>query len=128
MKKFILFIVGFLYISPIWGQDILNLSTGQISANGNTSPIRIVNQYEDCIIVSYDFSFAKIIEDDLLPGTIWWHYDGLQRNCAENTCEIFRLYKKDRWGHSCSLPAARNEAELCRPRCKWYPGLQHGGR
>ncbi len=80
MKKIILFIVGFLYISPIWGQDILNLSTGQISANGNTSPIRIVNQYEDCIIVSYDFSFAKIIEDDLLPGTIWWHYDGFSTN------------------------------------------------
>ena len=80
MKKIILFIVGFLYIMPTWGQNILNLSTGQMSSSGNTEPTCIVTQYSDSIVVTYDFSFAKIIEDDLYEGTIWWQIDGFSIN------------------------------------------------
>lgn len=80
MKKIMLFIIGFLYITPIWGQNILNLSTGQLSSAGNTEPTRIVKQYADSIVVSYDFTSAKIINDNLFEGTIWWQIDGFSVN------------------------------------------------
>lgn len=65
---------------PTWGQNILNLSTGQMSSFGNTEPTCIVAQYTDSIVVTYNFSFAKIIEDDLYEGTIWWQIDGFSIN------------------------------------------------
>ena len=80
MKKIMLFIIGFLYITPIWGQNILNLSTGLLSSAGNTEPTLIVKQYADSIVVSYDFTSAKIINDNLFEGTIWWQIDGFSVN------------------------------------------------
>ncbi|MBR6639010.1 MAG: hypothetical protein IKL35_01465 [Muribaculaceae bacterium] len=80
MKKITLFFIGLISVLSIYGQNVLNLSTGHFSSFGNTEPTRIVNQYADSIVVSYDFTSAKIVNDNLFEKTIWWHIDGFSIN------------------------------------------------
>lgn len=80
MKKILFSIIAILHSPLINGQDIIDLYSGKILTAGNTSPTRTVVQYADSVIVSYDFSSAKIVEDDLFPGTIWWMNDGFSLN------------------------------------------------
>lgn len=80
MKKVIIFIFVFSLATQMIASNVLNLHTGQLSTHDYVDPVCYYNNYEDSIIITHEFSSAKIIYDDLYLGTIWWHIDGFGLN------------------------------------------------
>lgn len=93
MNKLCLLFVSLL-ISPVWGQQTIDLFTGKLTKGvSSTLPERTIEEVADGFIVTYAFNKAVVLEDPLYPNCTMWRIEGFGMNDLPAQGEF--LYRAD---------------------------------
>lgn len=77
MKRLLLTIFGIVVAVNMYGQQTIDLQTGTVTDGYvSTVPVRDVEVSSNSTVVTYIFSKATIMEDDLFEDSYWWKVEG----------------------------------------------------